>query len=83
MNEDPYTLVRKIDWAEEDGDSIAVAIASVDPLVPEALRSLLLDDDPIIRRRGLFVFGAIGRKAFVVLDAATDMHWPPVPARLE
>jgi hypothetical protein len=59
-----------------------VAIATFDPLHPEELRSLLLDDDPIVRRRGLFIFGTLGRKAVVVLDAALQsIDNPDVSAR--
>jgi len=84
MNENPYTLLRKIDWTqeEEDGNPFAAAMAKFDPRAPEELRSLLLDDDPIIRHRGLFVFGSIGRRAFVVLDAALEsVADPDVSAR--
>jgi HEAT repeat protein len=82
MNENPYILLRKIEWTEEDGDPMAAAIAAFDPLMPEELHSLLLDDDPIIRRRGLFVFGSIGSKALVVLDAALQsIDDPDVSAR--
>lgn len=70
MTEDPYVLMRDPDWWLEDDDSADKAIAAFDPLAPEGLRSLLLDDDPIIRGRALYVFGELGRKAFVVLDAA-------------
>lgn len=84
MNEDPYTLLRKIDWAEQDGCSVAVAVATFDPLLPEGLCSLLLDDNPIIRHRGLEVFGEIGRKAFVVLDVALkSVDDPNVSARAD
>lgn len=74
MNETPYSLLRKIDWtkAEEHGDPMTVAIATFDPRAPEELRSLLLNDDPIVRRRALFIFGSIGSKALVVLDAALE-----------
>jgi hypothetical protein len=42
----------------------------------------LLDDDPSIRRRGLYVFGFIGGKAFVVLDdALASIDDPSVNAR--
>jgi HEAT repeat protein len=84
MNANPYTLLRKSDWteAEEDWNPLAVAIARFDPLAPEELRSLLLDDDPIIRRRALFVLGYLGQKAFVVLDAALQsIDDPDVSAR--
>jgi hypothetical protein len=84
MNDNRYPLLRKIDWTEEeeDSDPMAVAIATFDPLAPEELRSLLLDDDPIIRRRGLFVFGSIGSKALVVRDAALEsVDAPDVSAR--
>ena len=70
------------DWTEEEGNPLAVAIASFDPRAPEDLRSLLLEDDPVIRHRGLFVFGSIGRKALVVLDAALEsVDDPDVGAR--
>lgn len=67
MNENPYTVLRKIDWTaeEEDWDPLAAAIAAFDPLMPEELRSLLLDDDSIVRHRGLFIFGSIGKETFV------------------
>lgn len=84
MNDNPYSLLRKIDWTdeEEDWNPLAVAIARFDPLAPEELRSLLLDDDPIIRRRALFVLGYLGAKAFVVLDAALpSVDDPSVGAR--
>jgi len=84
MNENPYSLLRKIDWTEEEEDwnPLAAAIRKFDPLAPEELRSLLLDDDPIIRRRALFVLGYLGGKAFVVLDAALQsIDDPNVSAR--
>jgi hypothetical protein len=82
MNEDPYTLLRKLDWIEQDGDPYDAAIAAFDPLMPDGLCSLLLDADPIIRGRGLFVFGELGRKGFVVLDAALkSVEDPRVNAR--
>ncbi|WP_116811784.1 hypothetical protein [Steroidobacter cummioxidans] len=84
MNENPYALLRKIDWTqeEEDSDPYQGAIVAFDPHASEELRSLLLDGDPIIRRRGLFVFGSIGRKAYVVLDAALEsVAAPDVNAR--
>lgn len=84
MNENPYALLRKIDWTqeEEDSDPYQGAIVAFDPHAQEELRSLLLDEDPIIRRRGLFVFGSIGRKAYIVLDAALEsVTAPDVNAR--
>lgn len=86
MNENPYTFLRKIDWTEEEEgrDPIAMAIATFDPLAPEELRSLLLYDDPIVRRRGLFVFGSIGSRALVVLDAVLEsVDDPDVGARAD
>jgi hypothetical protein len=74
--------MRKPDWAPEDGDPIAEAIRTFDPRAPEGLCSVLLDEDPIVRCRGLYVFGQLGRKGFVVLDAALrSIDHPNVGAR--
>lgn len=62
--------MRKPDWAPEDGNPFAEAVRTFDPRAPEGLCSVLLDEDPIVRQRGLHVFGQLGRKGFVVLDAA-------------
>lgn len=62
--------MRQPDWAPEDGNPFRDAIRTFDPRVPEELCSLLLDEDPIVRQRGLHVFGQLGRKGFVVLDIA-------------
>ena len=74
--------MRQPDWARENGDPFADAIRTFDPRVPGELCSLLLDEDPIIRRRGLYVFGELGRKGFVVLDAAlSSIDDPDMGAR--
>src|SRR6185295_19165570 len=82
MTTDPYILMRRPDWVEQDGNPIAEAAATFDPLVPEGLRSVLLDENPLVRRRALSVFGELGRKGFVVLDAALNsIDDPDVSAR--
>jgi hypothetical protein len=73
--QDPYALIR-IPPEEVDGDedraweAMDAAIASFDPNKAEPLISLLLDDDWLIRRRGLYIFGSLGKKSLVALDAA-------------
>jgi HEAT repeat protein len=58
------------------------AIASFDPNKPEPLISLLLDEDWLIRRRGLYIFGSLGKKSLVALDAALkSASEPDVMAR--
>jgi hypothetical protein len=68
--EDTYALIRKDDLEWGERDPIAEAIEGFDPQSPEPLLSLLRDNDPLIRRRGLWIFSRLGNKGFVILDAA-------------
>ncbi|WP_150131411.1 hypothetical protein [Caulobacter mirabilis] len=49
---------------------MSLAIQRFDSSRPGPLAALLTADDPVVRRRGLFVFGALGRKAEGLLDQA-------------
>jgi hypothetical protein len=73
---DPYVWLGMpdalIDHTQDDLilASMKAAIAGFDQQKPEPLISLLLDDDPIIRGRGVHIFGHLGKPGFVALDAA-------------
>ena len=51
-----------------------------DPENPNAFISLLRSSDPFVRRRALFVFGELGRKGCILLDAALESVKHPVAA---
>lgn len=70
---DPFFLLGQDDstLGEVDGaDLFEAASRRFDPSQPEPLAALLESDDLFIRRRGLIVFGNLGRKALGLLDQA-------------
>ncbi|MEJ0058456.1 MAG: hypothetical protein WDM79_02185 [Terricaulis sp.] len=69
--DNPFDLLRLPDVQWQEGlDPVRAAIAAFDPEHPEPLGALLNAEDPLITRRALSVFGSVGKKGFVVLDAA-------------
>lgn len=68
---DAFEMLR-LDSAEwPDGhDALEEALRTFDPEQPAPLLSLLADPDPWARHRGLRIFGELGRRGFVALDAA-------------
>lgn len=71
-SDDPYKLLATADdltWPKSS-DPLNDAIAAFDEYSPQPLVDLLRSDDPLVVKRGLYVFGEIGWKGVVVLDAA-------------
>lgn len=72
FSDDPYTLLATADdltWPKS-ADPLNDAIAAFDEYSSQPLVDLLRSDDPLVVKRGLYVFGELGRKGVVVLDSA-------------
>lgn len=78
---DPFLLLSQddSDWGEEidRADLFCQAAQRFDPSQPEPLAALLTADEPWVRRRGLVVFGDLGRKARGLLDLALQSAQDP------
>lgn len=68
-----YQIVMEAD-ATLDHEALSAAVTDVierfDPSAPEQLEILLEAENPVVLRRALYIFGALGRKGYAVLDAA-------------
>lgn len=75
---DPCALLRMDDWPDS-ADPFGDILGSFDPASPQALMNLLRDGDPLIARRGLFVFSELGQRAEIHFDAALVSVFSPDP----
>ena len=78
MTDDPFVLLAGSDedWPP-DADFVRAAVNAFDPQSPEPLQALLRSPDEFVSRRGLNVFAELGRKGFVVLNAALALSRHP------
>jgi len=71
---DPFMLLSIEDdrcWPPS-ADPRTEAISAFDPAAPKPLIDLLHSADPLVVKRGLFVFGSLGNKALIAVDAAIE-----------
>lgn len=79
MKYDPYEILLSPDdsnWPE-DVDVYSDAIDRFDVNNTEPLATLLRSSDPLVSRRGLVVFGELGKKAFPLIDLAVRSNTHP------
>lgn len=68
---DPFALLKcEVRLWPEDVDPLGDAASAFDARFPEPLLSLLRSNDLVVVSSGLYVFGELGSKAVVALDAA-------------
>lgn len=72
MGKSIYSYLEDPDFDAWDAEEhpLEQAISSFDAEEPEPLLRLLRSTDEIVARRGLFIFGELGKKAFGALDEA-------------
>ncbi|HET6406839.1 MAG TPA: hypothetical protein VFG14_03075 [Chthoniobacteraceae bacterium] len=81
---DPFFYLGNADDADWPSgvDFLGLALSRFDATNPAPLVGLLLADEPLVVRRGLFLFGVLGKKAFPALDAALkSVNHPVMSAR--
>lgn len=79
MRYNPYEILLSADeknWPE-NVDVYADAIDKFDIDNPEPLAELLRSSDPYVSRRGLVIFGDLGRKALPLVDLAIGLNTHP------